>query len=282
MRDLAAFFAEVRPKLAALEPHRRRVIRVYWTRGLLAALLLGSALPSGFVVSIASALLVGRELGGLHEGEFVRHLLPLALAFVGPIAVITIAAGLAAAAVLRRFGRATVREYDQRFRVEIIAPLLRAAIPEASLDVDGRIEDKALDASTLFTREQRGGASGGFLLRGRAAGVPFAASILRVRARRRRRQDLFRGFFAKVDLEGHVEDERLRTPLLSLRERAGMPLQFSFHPGGVSIAVPLTRLPFAAQRVRPNDPEELLRLAGLYALVAETARALAALRDSAV
>lgn len=282
MGDLAAFGAELRPKLAELEPLRRRVIRVYWTRGLLTAMLLGSALPTGFVVSIASALLVGRELGGLHEGEFVRHLLPLAFAFVGPIAVITIAAGLAAAAILRRFGRATVREYDQRFRVEIIAPLLQAAIPEASLDVDGRIEDKALDASALFTREQRGGASGGFLLRGRAAGVPFAASILRVRARRRRRQDLFRGFFAQVDLEGHVEDERLRTPLLSLRERAGMPLQFSFHPGGVSIAVPLARLPFAAQRVRPNDPEALLRLAGLYALVPETARALAAPRDSAV
>ena len=281
MGDLAAVGAELRPRLAELEPHRRRVIRVYWTRGLLTALLLGFALPTGFVVSIASALLVGRELGGLHEGEFVRHLVPLALAFVGPIAVITIAAGLAAAAVLRRFGRATVREYDQRFRDEIIVPLLQAAIPEASLEVDGRIEDKALDASTQFTREQRGEASGGFLMRGRAAGVPFAASMLRVRARRSR-QDLFRGFFAEVDLEGHVEDECLRGLVLSLRERAGMPLQSSFHPGGVSIAVPVARLPFAAQRVRPNDPEAIVRLAGLYALVPETARALAALRDSAV
>lgn len=279
MRDLAAFFAELRPKLAELEPLRRRVIRVYWTRGLLTVLLLGSALPTGFVVSIASALLVGRELGGLHEGEFVRHLLPLAVAFVGPIAVITIAAGLAAAAILRRFGRATVREYDQRFRVEIIAPLLQAAIPQASLDVDGRIEDKVLDASALFNRE-RGAASGGFLMRGRAAGVPFAASMLRVRARRGRRANLFRGFFAHVAFEGHAEDERLRGLVLSLRERAGVPLQVSTNPGGLAIAVPLARLPFAAQRVRPNDPEELLRLAGLYALVPEAARALGALRGS--
>ena len=56
----------------------------------------------------------------------------------------------------------------------------------------------------------------------------------------------------------------------------GVPLQVSLHAGGVALAVPARlRGLLVAPRVRPDDPVELARQAGLYAMGMEAARGLA-------
>lgn len=331
MSDLAASLAHVRSRLALLEPLRRRVIRVYWTRGLLALLLLSCAAALGTLASIASTLLVARATGAAGEGELAVRIVALLLAFAFPFAAIALLAFLAVAAILRGFGRATVALYDARFRQEVVAPLLRAAVPEAHLEMERRVDDAALEASALFEEEERKGASGGVLVEGRADGVAFAASTLHIRTRGGRlgrRVSVFRGCFGNVQLPGRFDGTILvsdrdgggwrgsrrrplrlqpvdvgdpafarrfavfardseqalrnlgapvRSLLLELRSRAGAPLCVSLHAGGLAIAVPGRREPFLPERVRPNDAEELTQEAGLYALVREAARALAAL-----
>jgi len=202
MIDRKAETAEVRSWLAPLEPLRRRVIRVYWTRGLLTLLLLFSAAALGIAAGVASTLWMLRVTGGA-AGELVVRIVPLLLAFVAPLAVIALGAAVIVAAIVRGFGRATVLEYEGRFRLEVIAPLLRAAVPGARLEVDGRIDESALAASGLFAPAERAAASGDFLVEGRAGSASFAASTLRVRTRGGRlgrRVSVFRGFFGSVGL----------------------------------------------------------------------------------
>lgn len=246
MADLGTSSADLRLRLALLEPLRRRVIRVYWTRGLLALLLLTSAAALAVAASIASTLWVARATGASGEAELVVRIVPLVLAFVGPFVAIALGAFLAVAAIVRSFGRATVLEYDSRFRQELVAPLLRAAVPGAHLELEGRIDDAALEASALFTQEKWAGASGGLLVQGRADGVAFAASTLHIRARGGRlgrRVSVFRGLFGSVQLPGRFDG----TILVSDPDGGGWP--------GSS------RRPLRLQPVDVGDPAFALRFA---------------------
>ncbi len=203
----AMVLSELRARLAALEPLRRRVIRVYWTRGLLVASTSALAAPLALATSLASAFLVGRTTGRSPDGELALHLAPILLAFLIPLAAVGLGTVLLALAIVRRFDHATVREYEDRYREEIVSPLLRAQLPDARLDVRGRVEDAVIASSQLFGAKPDG-ASGAFLVRGRADGVAYAASVLKVwgKARGRRgRENLFLGFFAHLDLPGRFE-----------------------------------------------------------------------------
>jgi hypothetical protein len=321
MTDREALEADARARLLPFEPLRRRVIRVYWTRGLLTLLLLASAAALGITAGVASMLFMLRVSGGA-EGELVVRIVPLLLAFVVPLALIALGAAVVAAGILRGFGRATVLEYERRFRHEVVAPLLARVVSEARLEPDSRVEQAAVRASGLFELGEPADSSGSLLVHGENGGVAFAVSTLRVlrRGRLRRRRHLFHGLFGSIDLPGRFDEAvllrtsagdrgdgwprpprdfqpvelgepafaraparavqslgaPLRTMLQDLASRAAAPLCVSLHGGGVALAVPVPRL-FAPQRVRPNDAVELVRQAGLYALVCNVARELAAL-----
>jgi hypothetical protein len=311
---------DLRERLAALAPLRRRVIRVYWTRGLLVGALLALAAPLALASSLASAFFVGRATGRSPDGELALHLAPILIAFLVPLAAVGLLSGSFALAILRRFGRRTIREYEIRHREQIVTPLLLGALPDATLDLDGRVGDAAIAASRLFGADVRG-ASGALLAQGRACGVAYAASVLGLAGSASGgREPLFQGFFAHLEVPGRFEDTtfvfdgarcpgpaadvvsiaddafcaqfvvrasqarsaqaalspRMRALLLELRRLAGLPLQVSLHPGGVALAVPARlRGLLVAPRVRPGDPAELTRQAGLYGLVREAARGLA-------
>jgi len=266
MLDPEALAKDVRSRLAPLEPLRRRVVRVYWMRGLLAAMLAAAVTGLGLLAALASALWALQATGG-RDGEIVVRIVPVLLAFVAPLVLIVPAAGVALVAILRRYGRTTVLEYDERFREEVIAPLLRDAVPDARLEALGRVGDEQLRKSGLVPALWEGNATGALLLRGGQPGAAFAVSSLDLHGRRRfgRAERLFRGLFATSE----------RNPQASpadLERQLGAPLRLLAYDGGVALALPLPRAPFRASRVRPSDPEQLARLLAFYVLVAESAR----------
>jgi hypothetical protein len=267
MLDPAALAKDVRSRLAPLEPLRRRVVRVYWMRGLLAAMLAAAATGLGLLAALASAVWALQATGG-RDGEIVVRIVPVLLAFVAPLVLIVPAAGVALLAILRRYGRATVLEYDERFREEVIAPLVHEAVPDARLEPLGRVGDEQLRKSGLVPSGWEGTATGALLLHGGRPGAAFAVSTLDLRSRRRfgRAERVFRGLFAS--------SERTASPPLAdlERRRLGAPLRVLAYDGGVALALELPRAPFRASRVRPSDPEELARLVAFYAFVAESAR----------
>jgi hypothetical protein len=266
MLDPAALAKDVRSRLAPLEPLRRRVVRVYWMRGVLAAMLAAAAAGLGLLASLASAVWALQATGG-RDGEIAVRIVPVLLAFVAPLVLIVPAAGVTLLAILRRYGRATVLEYDERFREEVIAPLVHEAVPDARLEPLGRVGDEQLRKSGLVPSGWEGTATGALLLHGGRPGAAFAVSTLDLRSRRRfgRAERVFRGLFAS-------SERTASAPLADLERRLRAPLRVLAYDGGVAIALELPRAPFRASRVRPSDPAELARLVAFYAFVAESAR----------
>lgn len=273
MLDRVALAQDARSRLTPLEPLRRRVVRVYWMRGLLAIGTACAATGLGLLAALASAVWMIQATGGA-EGEIVVRLVPVLLAFLAPLALIVPAAGFALLTILRRYGRATVLEYDARFLEDVMAPLLRGAVKDARLEASGRIGDQELRKSGLLPPEAK--ATGALLLHGMTPGDAFTVSTLELRRRRRFRRDerLFRGLYASIEQPGQAP---LRDAALSELERQlGAPLRVFSYAGGVALALPFARAPLRPPRVRPSDPEELAQQAVFYALVALTARSLAA------
>src|SRR5688572_26707537 len=115
MLDRAELETQVRSRLAPLEPLRRRAVRVYWMRGLLALSTLAAAAALAAAASGAAAFLVLQAPRGAEPGG-VAQLLPLLLVLALPPALIAPAAAMLVAAMLRGFGRATMLEHERRFR----------------------------------------------------------------------------------------------------------------------------------------------------------------------
>jgi len=273
MLDRVALAQDARLRLTSLEPLRRRVVRVYWMRGLLTIVTACSAAALGLLASLASAVWAIQASGGA-DGAIVVRIVPVLLAFLAPLVLILPAAAFALLAILRRYGRATVLEYDGRFLEEVMAPLLRGAVKDARLDKSGRIGDAELRRSGLLPPEAK--ATGALLLHGETPGDGFAVSTLELRRRRRfgRDERLFRGLFASIE---QPKQAPFREAALSeLQRQLGAPLRVHSYAGGVALALPLARPPLRPPRVRPSDPEELAQQAVFYALVALTARTLAA------